>query len=91
MHAAVGGDVADQRAEPDPDGEQVEHRLDEAAEQQQPGPAEGGHVALHDVARQAEARGERQRARGPHGGLHGAHETSLRVNERRASTQPTPT
>ena len=43
---AVGGDVADERAEADADREQVEHRLDEAAEQQQPGPAEGGHVAL---------------------------------------------
>ena len=69
--------VPDERADADPEREQVEHRLDEAAEEQEPRPPERDDVAADHVAGHARARGERQPPRGPVGRL-----------ERRSRHQP---
>jgi hypothetical protein len=60
---ATGVDPADQLADADAEREQVEHRLEEAADDDQPGVPERGGVALDHEARHPGAGRHRDGAR----------------------------
>jgi hypothetical protein len=80
---------ADQRAEPDPERVQVEHRLEEPADQDRPESPSGAEVALHEQVRATGPGRQNAPGRRGDGGDH-AHRTSLRPKDSAASQVPTP-